>query len=99
MNIGELFKGICEIPAELSNIAVSGVTSDTREVESGFVFVCIKGERFDGHSKAAEMLKKGAAAVVTAERLGLQNEINVPSSRAGLSRTAVGLLRTTNAEF
>ncbi len=82
MNIGELFKGICEIPAELSNIAVSGVTSDTREVESGFVFVCIKGERFDGHSKAAEMLKKGAAAVVTAERLGLQNEINVPNSRA-----------------
>ena len=81
MNIGELFKGICKVPDELKNIEVTGVTSDTREVESGFVFVCIKGERFDGHSKAAEMLQKGAAAVVTQERLGSEREINVPNSR------------------
>ncbi len=81
MNIGELFKGICEIPSELNNIAVSGVTSDTREVERGFVFVCVKGGSFDGHSKAAEMLEKGAAAVVTQEKLGLEREINVSNSR------------------
>lgn len=81
MNIGELFEGICDIPDGMNNIEVTGVTSDTREVENGFVFVCIKGERFDGHSKAAEMLQKGAAAVVTQERLGLEREINVPDSR------------------
>lgn len=81
MTVGELFAEICSAPEELKNIAVSGVTSDSREVEHGFVFVCIKGERFDGHSKAAEMLQKGAAAVVTQERLGLEREINVSDTR------------------
>lgn len=81
MTIGELFSGICDIPAELNNMAVSGVTSDSREVESGFLFVCIKGGSFDGHSAAAKMLEKGACAVVTQNKLGLDNEINVDNSR------------------
>ena len=81
MNIGELFEGVCDIPDHLKNIEATGVTSDTREVNSGFVFVCIKGERFDGHSKAAEILQQGAAAVVTQENLGLEREINVSDSR------------------
>lgn len=81
MTVGKLFAGIGEIPSELNNIEVLGVTSDTRELETGFVFVCIKGERFDGHTKAAEMLQKGAAAVVTQERLGLGREICVSNSR------------------
>lgn len=81
MNIKELFAGICEIPSELNNVEVSGVTSDSREVERGFVFVCIKGESFDGHSKAAEMLEMGAEAVVTQTRLGLEREIVVENSR------------------
>ena len=42
MNIGKLFEGICDIPDGLKNIEVTGVTSDTLEFESGFVFVCIK---------------------------------------------------------
>lgn len=81
MTVGELFAENCVVPDELKNIVVLGVTSDSREVEHGFVFVCIKGERFDGHSKAAEMLQKGAAAVVTQERLGLGREINVSDTR------------------
>lgn len=81
MTVGELFSGICDIPAGLDNIKVSGVTSDNRETESGFLFVCIKGAGFDGHSVAAEMLEKGACAVVTQEKLGLDREINVENSR------------------
>lgn len=81
MTTGELFSGICDIPAELKNTAVSGVTSDSREVESGFLFVCIKGGSFDGHSAAAKMLEKGASAVVTQQKLGLAKEINVENPR------------------
>lgn len=81
MNIGELFAGVCKVPEDLRNIEVAGVTSDTREVESGFVFVCIRGDRFDGHLKAAEMLENGAAAVVTSKTLGLEREICVSNSR------------------
>lgn len=80
MTVGELFADICAVPEELRNFAVTGVTSDSREAESGFVFVCIKGERFDGHSKAAEAVEKGAV-VVTRERMGLEREITVPDTR------------------
>ena len=54
MTVGELFSGIDNItlPDELNSIPVLGVTSDSREVEKGFVFVCVKGEHFDGHTKA-----------------------------------------------
>lgn len=82
MTLSTLFSGVCDIPAALAGRKVSGVTSDSREVEEGFVFVCIKGNSFDGHTVAAEMLDKGACAVVTSDFLGIDSEINVENSRA-----------------
>lgn len=84
MKISELFSGILpveEIPAALRDKAVAGVTSDSREAKPGYVFVCIKGNSFDGHTAAAELIEKGVCAVVTSEKLGLPEEINVGNSR------------------
>ena len=81
MTIAELFSGIADVPAELRGRTVSGVTSDSREVKEGFVFVCIRGESFDGHTVAENMLQKGASAVVTTEKLNVSGEINVDNSR------------------
>ena len=81
MDLGELFSGIAEIPAEYRGKAVSGVTSDSREVRENFVFVCIKGASFDGHSAVRAALEKGAAAVVTENLLGVDGEINVQNTR------------------
>lgn len=81
MTLEQLFGGIIGIPESLRGREVLGVTSDSREVQPGFVFVCVKGNSFDGHSAAAEMLKKGACAVVTERRLGLPEEIVVQDSR------------------
>lgn len=50
---------------------ISSITDDTRKVTEGSLFVCIKGGRFDGHDAAAEMLEKGAAAVICERDLGL----------------------------
>ncbi len=82
MTLSELFDGIAQVPEKLKNTIVFGVTSDTREVGEGYVFVCIKGMRFDGHSAAEDMLKlKGAVAVVTERPLGLGAEIVVDNTR------------------
>ncbi len=81
MTLGELFGGIAEIPEKLRNTRVTGVTSDNREVQPGFLYVCIKGGSFDGHNAAEAMLEKGACAVVTERPLGLDGEINVSESR------------------
>ena len=52
---------------------ITGITDDTRNVSEGNIFVCVKGNKFDGHTAAADMLSKGAAAVVCDRDLGLKD--------------------------
>ncbi len=47
---------------------VTGVTLDSRQAESGCLFIATRGERVDGHSFIPQALRKGAAGVVC-ERL------------------------------
>ncbi len=44
-----------------------GVSTDSRTVGEGELFVALKGERFDGHHFAVEALKKGAGGVIVEE--------------------------------
>ncbi|TMH34391.1 MAG: UDP-N-acetylmuramoyl-tripeptide--D-alanyl-D-alanine ligase [Betaproteobacteria bacterium] len=43
-----------------------GVTTDSRAVAPGDLFVAIKGERFDGHDYVAQALERGAVAAIVA---------------------------------
>ena len=43
------------------------ITTDTRKVASGDVFIALRGENFDGADFAADALHKGAAAVLITE--------------------------------
>ncbi len=43
---------------------VSGITTDTRKIGKGDVFVALRGERFDGHDYLRDAVRDGAAAVV-----------------------------------
>jgi len=72
----------------LNDTEIKGVTDDTRKVAEGWAFVAIKGENFDGHDAAAEMLEKGAAAVVVERDLQLPNQIVVSNTRAAFARLA-----------
>lgn len=49
---------------QLLDIPVTGVTSDSREVEAGTVFVALVGERTDGHQFIQQAIDHDAAAVV-----------------------------------
>ena len=46
---------------------VTSLSTDTRTLEAGSVFLALKGERFDGHRYIAQAVEKGAIAVI-AER-------------------------------
>ncbi|MBP3271142.1 MAG: UDP-N-acetylmuramoyl-tripeptide--D-alanyl-D-alanine ligase [Ruminococcus sp.] len=46
---------------------VTSVSTDTRTIEAGSVFVALKGDNFDGHDYGAKACELGAAAVI-AER-------------------------------
>jgi UDP-N-acetylmuramoyl-tripeptide--D-alanyl-D-alanine ligase len=45
-------------------VAFGRVTTDTRALEAGDLFVALKGERFDGHDFVADALRRGAAAAL-----------------------------------
>ena len=44
---------------------ILNITTDTREIKKGSLFIALKGENFDGHSFLEEAFKKGAAAAVS----------------------------------
>lgn len=45
-------------------LASSGICTDTRKIESDAIFVCIKGENFDGNTFADQALEQGAMHVI-----------------------------------
>jgi UDP-N-acetylmuramoyl-tripeptide--D-alanyl-D-alanine ligase len=49
--------------ADLSK-PVEGITTDTRELKPGQVFVALRGEKFDGHDYIDVAIAKGASAVI-----------------------------------
>ncbi|MBW2621483.1 MAG: UDP-N-acetylmuramoyl-tripeptide--D-alanyl-D-alanine ligase, partial [Deltaproteobacteria bacterium] len=50
--------------AEQEGMVFSGVSTDTRTLEPGQLFVALKGPRFDGHEFIDDAFKKGASAVL-----------------------------------
>ena len=54
------------VPADFirEEVQVELVTTDSREVRSGCIFVAFPGEKFDGHDFAAKALENGAVYVV-----------------------------------
>ena len=82
-----LFKEMMNCKNELlANIAIRGVTSDSRKVEKDFVFVCIEGTVSDGHDYAAMAYEKGAAVIVAERDLGIDRQVIVPDTHAVYSR-------------
>lgn len=41
-----------------------GVTTDTRKIEEGMLFIALKGEKFDGHDFIAQAAQKGANGAI-----------------------------------
>ena len=67
---------------------IERVTTDSRAIRPGDLFVALPGERVDGHDFAAAALSAGAAGVLLARDLGLATQIVVPDSRLALGRLA-----------
>jgi UDP-N-acetylmuramoyl-tripeptide--D-alanyl-D-alanine ligase len=50
--------------AEMVPAHVTGVSTDSRRIKEGDLFFALRGPNFDGHAFAAEVLAKGATAIV-----------------------------------
>ncbi len=80
MLLSDVMKGI-PYRGNVPDCEVTDLTSDSRKVTEGVVFVCIKGIKSDGHDYAATAASNGAAAVICDRDLGLDNQMIVGSTR------------------
>ncbi len=82
-----LFKDILpEVEGKLAQVNIKGITCNSKEVKEGFIFVCIKGAKTDGHKFAKSALENGAAVLVAEEDTGLPNQIIVEDTHKAYAK-------------
>ena len=74
---------------------IQGVSTDTRNIHDGDLFIALKGERFDAHDFAAQAIDSGAVALVVDHPLALP----VPQLVVDDTRIALGLIGEYNRAF
>lgn len=83
------------VPEGASRIEISDLTHDSRRVEPGSLFFCVRGTVYDGHLHAGDAAAAGAVALVVEEPVDLPGA-GVPQLVVADSRSAIGRLA---AEF
>lgn len=102
MSLAELLDDSKVVPILVSGdleVEISGISHDSRLVESGDLFVCRVGKKTDGHLYLSEADKRGAVAVVASkemdigETLGCKALVMVEDTDAVLAALASSLFR------
>ena len=91
MKLYELLSSVEVFSYEMpSDLEITGITSDSRQVNPGNLFVCIRGMHEDGHMYMHDALRAGACAVMTEMGCTCVPEgvphITVPSTRSALAK-------------
>ena len=61
--------------ANFSNYEIKGISCNSNCIRPGYLFVAIKGERFDGHSFLKPAINKGASAVILQKDSPLEKKV------------------------
>ena len=77
------------------DVEISDIIYDSRKVEEGSLFVCLKGYNADGHKYAPEAASKGAAALLVSDDVDINNK-NVTIIKVKNTREALAFV---SAEF
>ncbi|MBQ7704307.1 MAG: UDP-N-acetylmuramoyl-tripeptide--D-alanyl-D-alanine ligase [Selenomonadaceae bacterium] len=67
LSLNEIIKVTKAETNSAENIFFEGVTTDSRKISKGVLFVALKGEKFNGETFAQDALNKGAAAVLVSK--------------------------------
>lgn len=71
-----------ELKEELKiNPEITNITDSTEKIRRGGAFVCIRGDRTDGHDFAKKALEKGAAVIICEQKLSVENCVTVSDTR------------------
>lgn len=68
---------------------ITGISTDSRTVKPGDLFIALKGERFDAHAFLPQVQQKGAAAVLVSQAIACDlPQIQVSDTRVALCELA-----------
>ncbi len=73
------------------DVEITSIAYDSRKVEKGTLFVCLKGFKVDGHAFAAQAVEAGAAALMVEDDVEVSADvavIRVKDAREGLALAA-----------
>lgn len=76
-----------EFSGKKSNCPLSGISTDSRNIAPGALFIPLRGERFDGHDYLSQAVKNGAAACLSEEVI---EGLSVPVVRVTSTLRALG---------
>lgn len=100
---GDWRRGLpASVPAEARDAlpAARAIQLDSRQVETGDVFVCIPGDRADGHAFAQAAVGRGAAALVcVAGREGEVGGLGVPVVGVPNPRAALAQISAAHEDY
>ena len=65
---------------------ITGVSTDSREIKNGDLYLAIKGDRFDGHQFLDQALLNGAVAALVCN---INNEIDLQQIRVNDTLNAI----------
>ena len=79
-------------PRGVRDRTFTGVSTDSRSVAPGNLFIALRGDRFDGHAYVADAIARGARAVVVESSYHVSCELAVPHVFVENTTTALGEL-------
>ena len=68
--IAEVCNGTCHGPQDCLDTEITAVSTDSRKIEKGCLYVPIVGARADGHSFIPQVMEKGALVTLSEQDLG-----------------------------
>jgi len=93
-NVHDLVDSLSAETQQNIDVIFNHVSTDTRNIQPGDLFVCLKGEHFDAHEFVAYAREKGAVAAIV-ERFV---EDDLPQLKVASTLTALGQLAALNRQ-
>ncbi len=76
MLLKELLAGR-SLPVAAANLAIRGLTADSREVKPGYLFAALSGNKLDGARFITDAITKGAVAVLAGDKIEAEPKVPV----------------------
>lgn len=92
MQLSQMIGSEVVVPPACHELAVCGLTADSRQVKPGHVFVALPGARADGAQFIVDAISNGAIAVVVGDTVSVDQSLSVPVLRSREPRRALALM-------